>query len=266
MTKLPLLLVPLLALLSCDGESYRALASGSIDEVTQTIKSTLLVDQTDLSALENDGFTPLIGADLRDWLIHNDKPEVTYILSEGVISGVAEGLRGNSFLYTKESYQDYLLYFEFRFDHLRGNSGLLYHAGKQGDKFAGLQFEMDPGDKKRDGVTRQWTGLLYAENLGGWHYPNQDGKIPGLEKATTEQMKEFSIVGGEALDEQGWNAGFIRIRGNKLETWLNGTLRTNYTYEHENYPAEGGSIGLQIHGGKECAVSWRNIYLKPLEK
>ncbi|MGB1937818.1 MAG: 3-keto-disaccharide hydrolase [Akkermansiaceae bacterium] len=241
-----------------DCNTLETLQTGSNEAATKIVNGQLLLEKVDLSKLGELGFKPLIGSNLDDWKIHNPKPEVQFTLVDGVISGSAENLKGNSFLYTTKEYDSYLLYFEFRFDHLKGNSGLMYHSKYNGaKKFAGIQYEMDPSK-------RQWTGLLYAENIGGWHYPNRDG-AGGKDRASKEQMAKLSEAGRQAFNESGWNAGFIRIRGNEIQTWLNGKLRTNYTWEVPNFPGQ-GSIALQIHGGKSCAVSWRNLYLLPLEQ
>lgn len=239
-----------------DCNTLETLQTGSKDAVTKIVNKHLLLDKVDPAKLKELGFKPLIATNLDDWKIHNDKPEVKFTLVDGVVSGVAQNLKGNSFLYTAAEYDNYLLYFEFRFDHLKGNSGLMYHS-KYNDagKFAGIQYEMDP-------TKRQWSGLLYAENIGGWHYPNRDGAA-GKDKASKELMRELSEVGREAINETDWNAGFIRIRGNELQTWLNGKLRTDYVWKVPNFPGK-GSIALQVHGGKSCAVSWRNLYLLPL--
>jgi len=245
-------------------EPLECLKTGKTEDATKVITENFSLDKINPLTLEKSGFTPLIGKNLDDWKIHNDNPKVKFTLKDGVISGTGENIRDNSFLYTSAEYSSYLLYFEFRFDHLKGNSGLMYHSHYNDQKqFAGLQYEMDPGTKKMGDIQRQWTGLLYAENLNGWIYPNRDGAA-GPDKSTAEEMKQFSEIGHEALNEEGWNTAFIRIRGKDIQTWLNGHLRTNLSYPKDNYPAK-GSISLQIHGGKSCAASWRNIYILPLK-
>jgi hypothetical protein len=171
------------------------LTSCPTDTATTIVKQHLLLDNVSLPQLTALGYKPLIADSLNGWSIHNDKPEVTFTLKDGVISGKGEDLKGNSFLYTTAEYDNYLLYFEFRFDHRKGNSGLMYHSKyNAANKFAGIQYEMDPGDKMMGAINRQWTGLLYAENLGGWHYPNRDG-AGGKEKATQETMLKLSKEG-----------------------------------------------------------------------
>jgi hypothetical protein len=110
-----------------DCNTLETLQTGSNDAATATVNKQLLLDKVDLTKLKELGFKSLIGTNLDDWKIHNDKPAVKFTLKDGVISGVAEDLKGNTFLYTNEEYDNYLLYFEFRFDHLKGNSGLMYH-------------------------------------------------------------------------------------------------------------------------------------------
>jgi len=259
-TKLTLLLITLNIL---QADPVEILKTGSNEATTKVIKEKFLVENIDPSSLAKKGFTPLIGETLENWSIHNDQPKhVSYTLENGVIKGAANNLPKNSFLFTKEEYKDYLLYFEFKFDHMKGNSGVMYHSVQKSPKeMTGLQYELD---NSQDGK-RQWTGLLYAEQSGGWHYPNRDGKIKGLEKSTPEFMEELSRIGKETLNDDGWNAGFIRLRGNDIQTWLNGVIRTDFVFPEEAFPGK-GAIALQVHAGGSCAVSWKNIYILELDK
>jgi len=123
---------------------------------------------------------------------------------------------------------------------------------------------MDNAVKYQDGMIRQWTGLLYAEKSGGWLYPNRDKAIGSRAIATKEWKNTLSAQGHQILDPSGWNAAFIKVRDNDIQTWLNGTLRTDFSSPDPNF-AKKGAIALQMHGGKECAASWRNIYILPLQ-
>lgn len=245
--------------------AYETLATLPVEGVQEVVEKHLQLDTVQFNALKTAGFTPLIGDTLDGWKIHNDKPEATYTLKDGVISGVSKKLKGNSWLYTTEQYADFLLYFEFKFDDLSGNSGVMYRSHYRGNAFAGLQYEMDNAVKKSDGMVRQWTGLLYAENAGGWYYPNRDRKIDDLDKASIEWKNQLSTEGHDALDETGWNAAFIRVRGKEIQTWLNKQIRVNYNASGQNFPTDEGMIALQLHGGRSCAASWRNMYIKPLK-
>ena len=66
----------------------------------------------------------------------------------------------------------------------------------------------------------------------------------------------------KALKMGEWNKMKIRVDGDTVTTWLNGTEMVTLTDEKIG---EGeGSIALQIHDGGGIKVKWRNIELKPL--
>ena len=54
----------------------------------------------------------------------------------------------------------------------------------------------------------------------------------------------------------------IRVEGDTVTTWLNGTEMI--TYSDEKIGAANGQIALQIHDGGGIEVQWRNIRLKKL--
>ena len=128
MKTIAIIISTILSITSLQANPLDELKSCTTETATKIVNEHLLLDKVDVNKLTELKFTPLIGANLDDWKIHNDKPEVKFTLKDGVVSGTCENLRGNSFLYTNEEYDSYLLYFEFRFDHLKGNSGLMYHS------------------------------------------------------------------------------------------------------------------------------------------
>ena len=73
-----------------DCNTLETLQTGSNEEATATVNEQLLLDKVDFAKLKKHGFTPLIGNNLDDWKIHNDKPEVKFTLKDGVISGACE--------------------------------------------------------------------------------------------------------------------------------------------------------------------------------
>ena len=56
-----------------------------------------------------------------------------------------------------------------------------------------------------------------------------------------------------------WNTLKIRMSGDTLTSWLNGTEMVTLT--DEKIGAGEGSIALQIHDGGGIKVRWRNIKL-----
>ena len=59
-----------------------------------------------------------------------------------------------------------------------------------------------------------------------------------------------------------WNKMKIKVVGNKVTTWLNGTKMI--TLSDEKIGQGKGSIALQIHDGGGIKVKWRNLQVKPL--
>ena len=59
-----------------------------------------------------------------------------------------------------------------------------------------------------------------------------------------------------------WNRMKIKLVGDKVTTWLNGTKMI--TFEDEKIGKGKGSIALQIHDGGGIKVKWRNLEIKPL--
>ena len=64
----------------------------------------------------------------------------------------------------------------------------------------------------------------------------------------------------KVLKDGEWNTMKIRLDGNMLTSWLNGTEMV--TIMDEKIGAGKGSIALQIHDGGGIKVKWRNIKIK----
>ena len=60
-----------------------------------------------------------------------------------------------------------------------------------------------------------------------------------------------------------WNTMRIRVVGDQVNTWLNGTPMIELT--DEKIGEANGSIALQIHDGGGIKVRWRNIQLKEVK-
>lgn len=59
-----------------------------------------------------------------------------------------------------------------------------------------------------------------------------------------------------------WNKMKIKVNGDKLTSWLNGTKMISLN--DEIIGAGEGAVLLQIHDGGGIKVKWRNIELKNL--
>ena len=199
--------------------------------------------------LTKDGFTALIKSDTLDgWSIKGSKAD--YSVKEGVIMGKGNNLRGNSFLCSDKTYGDFIYTFQFKFDHLAGNSGCMFRGlVNEKGRVNGYQCE-------GDNTQRSWTAGLYDEARRGWLFPSKSNK---------EHMATFTKQGKRTTKMTDWNQITIKCNGHHLQTWLNGELRIDYMdNDQENFTPE-GFFGLQVHGGKSCDVSWRNIFVKELK-
>jgi hypothetical protein len=71
--------------------------------------------------------TPLFnGKDLTGWKIVGGNGQ--YKVEDGCIVGFGENIKGNTFLRTEKTYTDFELTYEFKFDSLNGNSGVMFRA------------------------------------------------------------------------------------------------------------------------------------------
>jgi outer membrane protein assembly factor BamA len=71
--------------------------------------------------------------------------------------------------------------------------------------------------------------------------------------------KGYPVEGKEAIaavKPKDWNTLKIEVTGSTYKTWLNGVEGITYT---SKTAIEKGPLGLQLHGGKNMAISFRNI-------
>ena len=59
-----------------------------------------------------------------------------------------------------------------------------------------------------------------------------------------------------------WNQMKIKVVGNKVTTWINGTQMISFS--DEKIGQGKGSIALQIHDGGGIKVKWRKLKIKTL--
>lgn len=234
-------------------------------KISSCTASFLLAAALSCSAAD-DGWVQLFnGKDLDGWVQRSGKAK--YAVEDGAIVGTTVLGTGNSFLYPKETFGDFILEYEFKVDP-KLNSGVqirsevfdeaktLQVGGKDvkipADRVFGYQIEIDM-DPKND---RWWTAGIYDEARRGWLYP---GALGGEKKAFTDQGRKISKQGE-------WNKIRVEAKGASIKTWLNGEPRA----EIQDSVTLKGIIAFQVHGvGKDPAkdglkVMWRNIRLKKL--
>ena len=171
------------------------------------------------------------GKDLTGWNIHGT--ELWYV-EDGLLVCESGPEEKYGYLSTKKFYDDFILTLEFK-QEANGNSGVFFRSTLEGTKISGWQVEVAPPGNDSGGI--------YESYGRGW-----------LIKPDPEKDK--------ALKMGDWNRMKIKVVGDKVITWLNGTRMISFT--DEKIGRGKGSIALQIHDGGGIKVRWRNLKVKPL--
>lgn len=174
------------------------------------------------------------GEDLTGWKVPEDN--IWWSAVDGMIVVKSGPDKKGSNLWTEKTYTDFEMECEFRFDG-QGDSGVFIRDG-------GQQIQIGiSGSLKRD-----MTGSPYISGKG---YPVEAEEADGV-KGVKNLLK---------INE--WNKMKIVAVGPTYDVWLNG--KHVMTYTSDNAKKE-GPIGLQLHGGKEMSIDFRNLTVKELAK
>ena len=153
--------------------------------------------------------------------------------------GVLRGTSGkeeprHSMLLTKKKYQDFVLSIEFLAK--QGNSGLCFRAVKNGEgEVVGLQADINPDSD---------TGGLYE--MGGRKW---------IVQPTADEVKQWYL-------RDQWNKMTVVAQGGDIKVYVNGTLTADV---HDDPGRAAGHIGLQMHGGEDMDIAFRNIRIAELK-
>lgn len=166
------------------------------------------------------------GKDLSGWTVYGTEK---WYVEDGLLVSESGPDKGYGYLATDAQYKDFDLTLEF-LQEANGNSGVFIRSTVEGTKVSGWQVEVAPKGMH--------TGGVYESYGRGW-------------LIQPEAEKESALKEGE------WNTMKIRLSGNQLTSWLNGTEMVTIT--DDKIGAGEGSIALQIHDGGGIKVKWRNI-------
>lgn len=171
------------------------------------------------------------GKNLEGWNIHGT--ELWYV-DQGLLVCESGPDKAYGYLSTTKYYDDFELTLEFK-QEANGNSGVFIRSTVEGTKVSGWQVEVAPPGNNSGGV--------YESYGRGW-----------LIKPAKEKDKALKM--GE------WNQMRIRVVGNQIETWLNGTEMISLN--DEKIGQGKGSIALQIHDGGGIKMRWKNLQVNSL--
>ena len=183
-------------------------------------------------AKDDAGFKPLFdGKSLTGW--EGDKK--LWLVENGMLIGRSPGIKGNVFLCTKQSFEDFELRVTFRLLGGKGNSGFQFRSKKVPGHVSGYQ--ADAGQK--------YWGCLYDEA--------RRRKI--LVKAPPKVKDHYK--------PDGWNKYVIRCQGPEITMQLNGFTTVKYTERDAKIPRK-GIIAPQLHGGPPMEIQIKDIRIKTL--
>jgi hypothetical protein len=171
------------------------------------------------------------GIDLSGWNIHGT--ELWYV-EDGLLVCESGPDQKYGYLSTEEYYDDFILTLEFKQED-NGNSGVFFRSTLEGTKISGWQVEVAPPGNDSGGV--------YESYGRGW-------------LIKPEPKKDKALKMGD------WNKMKIKVVGDQVTTWLNGTKMISI--QDEKIGKGKGSVALQIHDGGGIKVKWKNLNIKPL--
>src|SRR5271165_2570478 len=146
----------------------------------------------------------------------------------------------NEFLATTAVYGDFELRLEYK---IEGTGGFVN---------GGVQFwsRRVPGSFEVSG---------YQADLGA----DTDGNLYDESRRNANLATAPAGVRNRALRPADWNDYRIRAEGAHIEIWLNGVKTVDYTESDSSIPLR-GEFALQIHGGANTKVSYRNLEIETL--
>ncbi len=193
-------------------------------------------------AAESEWVSLINGSNLDGWTQRNGT--ATYRVEGDAIVGKTSEGSPNSFLCTDKLFGDFELTFDVKVDSAL-NSGVQIRSqsegGKPGGRVNGPQVEIS---------LDKMAGYIYGEAAGGWMTPDSDRKPH------------------ETFQDGQWNSYRVLAKGEKIQTWINGTQISDLTHQERFKSHPKGFVGLQVHGigaGQgPYEVRWRNLKLREL--
>ena len=171
------------------------------------------------------------GENLDGWIKHGT--ELWYASNWEIICESGPD-KGYGYLSTEKYYDDFILTVEFK-QEANGNSGIFFRSTLEGTKISGWQVEVAPPGSNSGGI--------YESYGRGW-------------LIKPDPSKDSALKMGE------WNLMKIRVKGNKVKTWLNDVEMISIN--DEKIGKGKGAIALQIHDGGDIKVRWKNLILKKI--
>ena len=182
------------------------------------------------------GFISLFdGKTLKGW---RASPGGKWEVKDGVLLGTCQKVdKRHGILFSEKEYSDFILRAKFRI--LQGNSGFYFRAENRNTPIRayGFQAEID---------RTQNTGGLYETGGRAW-----------VARPDQQVIKERKYLPGE------WSDLEIHAGGKNVSVLINGILSTELKKDPGRTK---GFFGLQLHGGQDMHVEYKDIRLKNLDR
>lgn len=179
-------------------------------------------------------------------------------VENGEIVGSTHGvkLKANTFLIWEGEAGDFELSYEARVEG-DNNSGMMYRAeimDAKAFRMKGNQCDLHPKP--------EYCGMLYSEATGRGIVAQRGTKV--VVKAETGKP-EVTGKTEEAtqVDISKWHTYKIIAKGNHIQHFVDGKLAVDLVDNHKDIKLK-GTLGLQLHRGKDMKAYFKNIVLKKL--
>ncbi|CAM3450837.1 DUF1080 domain-containing protein [Zobellia roscoffensis] len=172
------------------------------------------------------------GKNLDGWTVYGTEK---WYVEDGLLVCESGPDKQYGYLGTDKHYKNFELTVDFK-QLADGNSGIFIRSTVEGTTVSGWQVEVAPPGYDTGGIYESY----------GRHW---------LVKPAPEK--------GKALKMGEWNTMKIRVDGDNVTSWLNGTEMV--TLNDKIVGAGEGSVILQIHDGGGIKVQWKNIKITELK-
>lgn len=157
-----------------------------------------------------------------------------WTVEDGVIRGTASReSAAHGLLVSNDTFADFIVTFDYRV--LQGDSGFYFRVEEVGDNVGVRGFQVEIDDVEPGG--------LYETGGRAW-----------VVKHTPEQASRWHRSGE-------WNAVRLLAEGPRIEVTVNDILATTLM---DQVGRRAGHFALQLHGGQDMFVEFRNIRVQPL--
>ena len=162
------------------------------------------------------------GKDLSGWDVPKDN--IWFTVKDGVLMVKNGPKKKGQTLWSLKQYSDFVIEFDFRMGKGTVDSGIYVRNSREQ-----IQIGIS-GSLKRD--------MTASPYISGKGYPVEAKRIK------------------ELLKPSGWNTMRIKAKGKDYTVWLAGEKVMNYT---SSSAIAKGKLGIQLHGGREMAIEYRNM-------